>query len=212
MKMPRSKTGTRVLREPAHSKCTWTSQRGAFLREFAAKKTGGQRAYSDLTPGARQYGHIVWGCLGKHRQVALNLAFLHDDMWVSHCKLSIDHDASPRRSMKRCMWKRLFLLWRTSLTIKGSKNIQKCRTPNTILTREVSKAQSKPYNFPQDRGAVVTWGDPACGGDSSSVQAALTQGVPLLQQVQTKRGLTWLDVMTCKLQGDIKAFAQHSRP
>ena len=46
---------------------------------------------------------------------------------------------------------------------------------------------------------MVTWGDPACGGDSSSVHAALTQGVPLLQQVQPKRGLTWLDLMTCKV-------------
>ena len=33
----------------------------------------------------------------------------------------------------------------------------------------------------QDGGAVVTWGDPACGGDSSNVHFALREGAPQLQ-------------------------------
>ena len=33
----------------------------------------------------------------------------------------------------------------------------------------------------QEGGAVVTWGDPACGGDSSNVHFALREGAPQLQ-------------------------------
>lgn len=47
-KMPRPRPGTTVLYEPAQWKCTWTSRKNNFMREFTGKMTQTQDGWSTL--------------------------------------------------------------------------------------------------------------------------------------------------------------------
>ena len=70
--MPRPRTGTTVLCEPAQSKCTWTSHKHARI---SRKNAGEQMEHPDLTPALTptvrtpQCGHAVWGTINAYDHI-----------------------------------------------------------------------------------------------------------------------------------------------
>ena len=70
-KMPRPRTATQGLCEPAQSKCTWTCNRSQFLRKFTGKLPRPRTATPVLREPAQRnaHGHVTRAILSGNLQV-----------------------------------------------------------------------------------------------------------------------------------------------